>query len=162
MFDSGAAPTICRLSGAGFAEETLMRPQIEFTDAPDRKDVEAVGELLGSTRPGDVPPWDPVPLACFLRRPDGSIEGGLSGHTMWNWAYIELFFVPAERRGQGLGSELLTLAEAEARRRGCTDIHLNTFSWQAKPFYEKLGYRQWGELTGFPGRHTRHYMTKKL
>lgn len=139
-----------------------MQPEIEFTAAPSSADIAALGGLLGDTRPGDVPPWAPLPFAFLLRRADGTIEGGLSGQTMWNWAHVDLLVLPAERRGRGLGRDLLGRAEAEARRRGCTDIHLNTFSWQAKPFYERLGYRQWGELPGYPGRHTRHFMTKRL
>jgi len=139
-----------------------MPPEIEFTAAPAREDIQAIGALLDASRPGDVPPWQQVPMAFLLRRPDGSLEGGLYGYTQWAWAHVEMLALPPERRREGLGRRLLGQAEAEARARGCTDIHLNTFSWQAKPFYEKLGYREWGVLQNFPPGHARHFMTKRL
>jgi hypothetical protein len=40
-------------------------------------------------------------------------------------------------------------AELYAVERGCTDALLDTFSFQARPFYEKLGYRVFGMLERF-------------
>lgn len=37
-------------------------------------------------------------------------------------------------------------AELYAVERGCTNAFLDTFSFQARPFYEKLGYRVFGIL----------------
>ena len=41
---------------------------------------------------------------------------------------------------------------------------LDTLSFQARPFYEKLGYRVYGQLEDFPAGsgHTRYYLTKTL
>jgi len=65
-------------------------------------------------------------------------------------------------RGQGLGRRLIGLAEDEARRRGCRHAYLDTTSFQARPFYEKLGYRLWGQLEDFPQGHTRYFLQKAL
>jgi hypothetical protein len=35
-------------------------------------------------------------------------------------------------------------------------------SFQALPFYQKLGYEKWGELNDFPIGHTRHFLKKRL
>lgn len=35
-------------------------------------------------------------------------------------------------------------------------------SFQAPDFYQKLGYRIFGQLDGVPAEHTRYYLTKKL
>lgn len=51
---------------------------------------------------------------------------------------------------------------AEARRRGCEHALLDTLSFQALGFYTKLGYREFGRLTGFSGGHERYYLTKAL
>ena len=37
-------------------------------------------------------------------------------------------------------------AEAEGRKRGCTAIWLDTFEFQARPFYEKIGFAVFGTL----------------
>ena len=53
-------------------------------------------------------------------------------------------------------------AEAYSRERGCTDAFLDTFRFQARPFYEQLGYRVFGVLENHPAGHQRYFMTKQL
>ena len=65
-------------------------------------------------------------------------------------------------RGQGLGTRLLQRAEAIARARGCGNALLDTFEYQARPFYEKLGYRLFGTLDGYPPGYRQFYLTKAL
>jgi hypothetical protein len=52
--------------------------------------------------------------------------------------------------------------EAEAIRRGCHSAYLDTFSYQSRPFYEKLGYEVFGTLDDYPRGHQRFYMRKRL
>lgn len=100
---------------------------------------------------------------CFvLAGPDGSVVGGVIGHIYWDWFYVNLMWIREDLRGQGYGHRLLTLAEDEARRRGATRAHLDTFSFQAPGFYAKHGYEVFGELRDFPAGHQRYYMTKPL
>ena len=44
-------------------------------------------------------------------------------------------------------------AEAYARTRGATGATLETYSFQARPFYERLGYEVVGMLEGHPLGH---------
>jgi hypothetical protein len=53
-------------------------------------------------------------------------------------------------------------AESEAVNRGCASSWLDTFSFQARGFYEKLGYRVFGELCDNPPGHTRFFLKKSL
>jgi GNAT superfamily N-acetyltransferase len=100
---------------------------------------------------------------CFaLHSPDQKVVGGLIGAIFWDWFTIELMFIQEEHRGQGYGAKLLALGEEEARRRGARHAHLDTFSFQAPEFYQKHGYRLFGELPDYPGGHTRYYLTKEL
>jgi len=71
-------------------------------------------------------------------------------------------YLREDLRGQGYGERILERAEEEARKRGVKDVYLDTFSFQAPGFYQKLGYRVFGELVDFPPGHTRHFMTKQL
>jgi GNAT superfamily N-acetyltransferase len=100
---------------------------------------------------------------CFvLKGPDQAVLGGVIGITYWDWLYIDLMWLPVEFRGRGYGSQLLLLAEEEARRRGAKHVYLDTFSFQAPGFYEKHGYRVFGELQDFPAGHQRYFLTKQL
>jgi hypothetical protein len=53
-------------------------------------------------------------------------------------------------------------AETEALERGCHGVWLDTFSFQAKDFYCKLGYTIYGTLEDFPMGHQRHFFRKSL
>lgn len=67
-----------------------------------------------------------------------AVVGGVS---FWGAFYITSLFVSEKFRNQNYGSLLMEQAEALARKRGCTFVHLSTMDFQAKPFYEKLGYK---------------------
>ena len=93
---------------------------------------------------------------------DGKLVGGVIGETHWEWLYVNLMFLPEDLRGQGYGQRLLTLAEEEARARGAKHAYLDTFSFQAPGFYEKLGYEIFGVLEDFPPGQKRYYYRKEL
>jgi len=90
------------------------------------------------------------------------IVGGLVGETFLGWFFVALLWVAEEYRGRGLGRKLMEVAEAEARRRGARNVYVDTFSFQAPGFYEKMGYREFGRLDDFPAGHDRRWLTKAL
>ena len=98
----------------------------------------------------------------MFARADGALQGGLVGETGRGMFHVDLLWVRPERRGAGLGSSLLGLAEAEARARGCAGVWLDTFDFQARPFYERHGYTVLGELGGFANGRIRYFMSKAL
>ena len=99
-------------------------------------------------------------IAVIARR-GSEIVGGLIGLTHWNWMHIRFLLVDEAERRLGLGRKLMVAAEAEARSRGCVNVHLDTFSFQALPFYERLGYRVFGRLEDYPPGHTRYFLEKR-
>jgi GNAT superfamily N-acetyltransferase len=56
---------------------------------------------------------------------------------------IESVRVLSDRRGEGLGSELISWIVDDARRRGCARVELtsNAKRTEARRFYERLGFR---------------------
>jgi GNAT superfamily N-acetyltransferase len=102
------------------------------------------------------------PLAVFCRDPAKRILGGAYGRTNWNWLHISTVWVAEQERGKGLGRRLVLAIEAAAAERGCRHAHLDTFSYQARPFYERLGYRIFGELEDYPPGHSRFFLRKPL
>src|SRR5262249_3757241 len=101
------------------------------------------------------------PIAFAVEDERGRMTGGLSGATAYGWLFIELLFVPESLRGQGVGTELIRRAEAEAVARGCHSGWLDTFAFQARGFYERLGYSCFGELKNYPAG-SRFFMSKRL
>ena len=88
--------------------------------------------------------------------------GGLWGVSYWRWLFVDLLFVPAAHRGQGLGTALLNEAEAKARERGCIGVWLLSFSFQAPQFYQRLGYRPFGTIGDYPPGHNCTYLFKRF
>jgi GNAT superfamily N-acetyltransferase len=95
-------------------------------------------------------------------RPGGEIIGGVTGYTLFDWLFIQYLAVPQSLQGQGVGKELMGKAEAWARERGLAGIWLDTFAFQAKPFYEKLGFTEFGTIEDHPRGSRRHFMQKRF
>lgn len=103
------------------------------------------------------------PLAIFLRDPDSNdIIGGLWGHSVVGWLFVDLLFVPEHLRRQGLGAKMLRDAETIAARRGDTGVWLSTGSFQAPGFYERMGYARFGTHADYPRGHDTAYYAKRL
>jgi GNAT superfamily N-acetyltransferase len=100
-------------------------------------------------------------IAVILQE-DGKTAGGLWGACLYDWLEIELVFVPEHLRAQGVGSRLIADAEDAARSRGCIGAWLNTFSFQARAFYEKLDYRLVGEIADHPRGGARYILAKRF
>ncbi len=82
--------------------------------------------------------------------------------TSFRHLFVELLFVPDSMRRAGIGRQVLRAAEEEAARRGCVGVWLDTFSFQARGFYERLGYTVFGTLDDYPPGHNRFFLEKRL
>lgn len=101
-------------------------------------------------------------FSIFIKDKDGKTVGGIILGVLWQRMKINSLWVDESQRGQGLGTRLMRLAEAEAIKRGCTHAYTDTFTWQAPEFYKKLGYEVYGELKDFPPGNSLIYVSKKL
>lgn len=135
-----------------------------LTDAPEPAERDAVFAGLRAYNDAQLGEgvFERRPLAILLRDAAGRTLGGLIGLTAANWLYVETLQLPPESRGQGLGRRILEMAEAEARARGCIGIRLDTYSFQARGFYEKAGFSVFGTLEDCPPGHARFSMMKRL
>jgi hypothetical protein len=57
---------------------------------------------------------------------------------------------------------VFSVAEAEARRRGCFQMVLATYSFQAPEFYRVLGFEIVGSLPDYPRGHQHLQLQKVL
>src|SRR3954467_1176268 len=122
------------------------RLTIESDLAPAAEDLAQVRAGLMAFNESQAGPVQIQRVAVFLRDADRAIQGGLVGFLAWKWLSIEWLWVGDALRGQGHGSALLREAESLARAAGCVAVKLDTYEFQAKPFYEKHGYVVFGVL----------------
>jgi ribosomal protein S18 acetylase RimI-like enzyme len=101
-------------------------------------------------------------ISLFLKDGEQQIIGGLHGWTAFNYLHIDVLWLREDLRRRGYGRRLMQVAEEEALKRGCRYAQLDTFSFQALGFYEKLGYRIFGELGDVAGGHKWYFLKKDL
>ncbi len=109
-----------------------------------------------------APPYQDTPLSILAHDINGTMVGGLTGKTFWDWLYIDMLWVSREARTKGLGSDLVKNAEALALRRGCHSSYLWTESFEGAGFYPKLGYQKFVVKEDFPIGHQRTGFMKRL
>ncbi len=101
-------------------------------------------------------------ITAAIRDDAGTLHGGVIGRLAGDSVYMEVVWNDDAVRGTGLGTAMMRLVEDEAKRLGAREAWLYTMSFQARPFYEKLGYSQFAELPWLGGTHARHFMRKDL
>ena len=137
-------------------------PRISVEREAAAADVAAVAAGLRAFNVARIGDPGEEPVHVFLRDAAGRVVGGLVGHIRWRWLYVEKLWVDDAHRGAGHGAALLAAAEARARERECLGAYLDTFEYQARPFYEKLGYRLFGTLDGYPPGYRQYHLVKRL
>lgn len=101
-------------------------------------------------------------IAVSVRDEDGVIVGGVCGEVWADWLFVKLLWLDEAHRGQDYASRAMEALEDEARAFGAKHAYLDTFSFQARPFYEKRGYQVFGTLENYPDDHSRYWLTKAL
>ncbi|MCX4745587.1 GNAT family N-acetyltransferase [Kitasatospora sp. NBC_01287] len=138
-------------------------PTIVVTDALMSDDLVMISNALDAFNTEASGVFDRRPLAVLVKDPGtGAVLGGLTGRTSLGLLFVDLFHLPAELRGQGIGSEVLRLAEEEGRRRGCRSAVLYTITFQAPEFYRRHGWEAFGEVPCDPPGTSRVFMRKDL
>ena len=100
-------------------------------------------------------------LGGFIRD-DGELIAGLDGFSWGGYAKVEWLWVRDDHRGRGLGRQLVRAAEAEAARRGCGVVRVDSHTFQAPGFYEKLDYERIGFAVDTPIGHGEVFFLKRL
>ena len=137
-------------------------PSITVEQTREETDLDAIRKGMRRYTEQHVP-WETYEeLTIALRDHEGKFLGGALGEAGRGWLKVSVLWVHENVRGQGYGRQLMRALESEAVKRGCREAYLDTFSYQAKPFYERLGYTVFGTLEDYPLGHCRYYMRKRL
>jgi GNAT superfamily N-acetyltransferase len=106
---------------------------------------------------------DWISLSKVMKDDSGQVIAGINSVLYcWHVMSVSILYVDVAFRGMGYGKLLLEQTENEARELGGYVAHLDTFDFQAKEFYERLGYEVFGVLENCPRGHNRYYLKKQL
>jgi len=133
---------------------------IESNHAPEQ--VQYLEDRLYEFNSGVTGIRDGEWLGIFVRDERDRVVAGICGSTWGGGCEIRQFWVEESRRRRGLGSRLLEAAEQEARRRGCRQMILTTFSFQAPAFYERRGFEELISVDDYPRGHRSLLLRKRL
>lgn len=140
--------------------------KIEVTTSPSKEDLKTLSEGIGTFNQSflsdDVVYEKDTKFAVFAKNEKGVIIGGVRANAFWNYCMIELLWLSKDSRSLGVGSKLVNAAEKFAKENGFNYLRTETLSFQAKPFYEKLGFKVFGELPDYPKGHTTYCLIKAL
>jgi len=103
---------------------------------------------------------DYAPANFIIRDSDNRIWGAVLAYVWAKWLHVDILWLHEDVRDQGWGTRLLESAHEIGRQKGAEAAWLDTFSWQARPFYERFGYEAVFEVHDFPPGHSRIFMRK--
>lgn len=107
-----------------------------------------------------APDW--IPVQVSVRGDDGTVIGGITARVFLDTLYVSTVWIDDSLKGLGHGRAMLEMVQSEGRRLGATHAWLYTASWQARPFYEAMGYSCFAEMAFGGGRYKRYFMRKDL
>lgn len=131
-------------------------------DHPEEQDIQNLRRHLHAYNVASAKSREGYSLAIFLHNKQSQLLAGISGWLWGECLEIDYLWVHETWRGQGIGKRLVRTLEDEAVTRGCRQITLETFSFQAPEFYRHIGYSVFGVISGFGNGHQKFYMQKRL
>lgn len=97
---------------------------------------------------------------CYTATHDGTFAGAIIFHLVWETVQIRQLFIEAPFRKQGLGTILMNMALNVGKEADCRVAFVETMSFQAKAFYEQLGFTLEYSRSGFANNFQLHLLKK--
>lgn len=105
--------------------------------------------------------WSSRYFTVELRDPVGAIRGGAGARFNLGVIEVSTLWLDEDLRGSGWGRTIVEAIAEEGGRLGAAKIALDTYDFQARSFYEALGFRIFGTLD-YPTGNSRYYLSKDL
>ena len=137
-----------------------MDIKIEYTNQPEKRDTNVLFNGISETVPPGLSPVES--FGFFIRDNNGTVIAGASGWIMFGGIYTDLLWVSTELRGQGQGGRLMKAVEDLGVAKHCRFATVNTFNFQALPFYLALNYVIQLERKGYDGAAINYFLYKSL
>ncbi len=148
------------------APEDILPPELklEAVDDPTTGEANLIDHGMRDHAARLGVPIDREPLALFLRDDDGDVYAGLLSywHSAHGACILQQIWVHEELRGQGIGRLLMGRLEETMIARGCRLIHMDIMDFQARDFFERLGYTIIGSVAYPVSGRVRLFLSKDL
>jgi GNAT superfamily N-acetyltransferase len=99
---------------------------------------------------------------AFVAYLQDEFAGGVIVTNFWGALHIKTLFVEEAYRSQGVGKLLIQKALSFAKEHRCKVAFVETMSFQAPQFYEKLGFTLEFTRTGYEHNVAFHYLKISL
>lgn len=102
---------------------------------------------------------DPISFELFDK---GEFVGAIVVQLFWEQLHIKFLLVEENYRGQGIARRLMNHALEYGKKRGCQFAFVETMSFQAPGFYQKMGFMVEFSRSGYAANTTFHYLKRLL
>lgn len=149
-------------AGAASKPRRVGSYRVGLETAPLAAVKKTIGKGLSAHNKAASGSYNASDFVAGVRDAKGDLRGGFWVEVYYESAFLKWAWVDPRLQRKGLGRALMAACEDEARRRGARNLWLDTFSFQARPFYEKLGYRLFGTLKMGRAGVERYFLSKDL
>ena len=128
----------------------------------DRHTIEALRRQLVAYNVDHAHVDEGLDLGVFIHDAQDQLVGGIAGRVWGQVLEVSFLWLHPDLRGLGYGKRLIETLKETARAQGCRLAVLDTFSFQAPAFYQRLGYEVFGSADGYPDGHRKLFFRKDL
>ena len=143
-------------------EPTGRLPELVVEDSPAAADVALLEEHVAAAAVAAAGVGEEEEFGIFARGADGRVVAGISAMVWGGYCELQAMWVEESLRNRGLAHALISGAEAEARRRGCTLVVFHAYDLLARGLYERLGYETAGIIENCPAGSAARWYRKVL
>lgn len=88
--------------------------------------------------------------------------GGAIGFIRYDWYFLEKLWIKEEYRRKGIGTKIINEIEKIAKENNALGVRMETWSFQARGFYEKMGYTVYAIFEDCPPGTIDYFLKKKF
>lgn len=93
---------------------------------------------------------------------NGKLIGGAVGYIAWKWYFLDRLWIEEEHRKSGIGTKIINKIEEYAKDNNLLGVRMETWSFQARGFYEKMGYNVYATFEDCPPRTIDYFLRKRF
>lgn len=93
---------------------------------------------------------------------NGKLIGGAVGYIAWKWYFLDQLWIEEEHRKSGIGTKIINKIEEYAKDNNLLGVRMETWSFQARGFYEKMGYNVYATFEDCPPGTIDYFLRKRF